>query len=583
LSYKAHGVSNSGGLMKILAVSDSIEKAFYPKIDPKIFPRPDLIISCGDLLPEYLTFLASAFQAPLCYVRGNHDIRYDSKPPVGCIDMHCRLELFGGVRILGLEGSRWYNGGPNQYTESQMKKMIRGLRWKIWRNKGIDIVITHAPPRHIRDAEDRCHRGFKCFRELINRYSPGYFLHGHIHNHFDDPAHRITVEKQTKVINTCGYYFLEIEKNELFEEMSFSKKIKRSIRKSPPADKVKSFREIQQMEQAFDSRKIGVRTIPLGKIVGSVGRYHDFDSHFRLKKDLSPERFLRIKEAMRQGKSMGPINVFKIKDEYYVVDGNHRVSASKALERPDIKAGIIEFLPSKNTMQNILYRERVAFGEKTRLPDTIRLTEIGQYEYLVKQITDHQVYLQKNSQKEISFFSAALNWYKTIYRPLGEIVKKSRLPEAFPRRTVADLYLYISFHQWEKGRKRKFSSLIDNLIPKDMEEFREKMATIKKSEFPEMQLGVKAFVFINVETGKEEDRIIDKLFALDEVWEIHSVPGDIDIIVKIVLTRNFLSSDSEIIGQFVAEHIRRIKGVMRTQTIIPYHSRGKELSGESSW
>ncbi|MBW2592561.1 MAG: metallophosphoesterase family protein [Deltaproteobacteria bacterium] len=569
--------------MKILVVSDSIEKTLYPKIEPHKFPRPDLIISCGDLPPEYLSFLMDAFQVPLYYVRGNHDIRYDSKPPMGCIDMHCRLERFGEVKILGLEGSRWYNGGPNQYTESQMKKLIRGLRWKIWRNKGVDIIITHAPPRHIRDAEDRCHRGFKCFRQLIDRYSPRYFLHGHIHNRFDDPAHRITLVNQTRVINTCGYYLFEIEKNELFEEMSFSKKIKRSIIKSPPVDKVKSFREIQQKEQAFDSRKIGVRTIPLGKIVGSVGRYNDFDSHFRLKKDLSPERFLRIKEAMRQGKSMGPINVFKIKDEYYVVDGNHRVSASKALGRPDIIAGIIEFLPSKNTMQNILYRERVEFGEKTRLPDTIRLTEIGQYEYLVKQITEHQVYLQNNSEKEVSFFSAALNWYKTIYRPLGEIVKKSRLPEAFPRRTVADLYLYISFHQWGKDRKRKYSSLIDNLIPKDMEEFREKMATIKKMEFPEMQLGVTAFIFINVETGKDENRIIDKLFALKEVREVHAVPGEIDIIVKIVLTRNFLSSDSEIIGEYVTDYIRRIKGVMRTQTVIPLLSKGKEVSGESIW
>ena len=567
--------------MKILVVSDTIEKTFYPKVDPDKRPTPDLIISCGDLPPEYLSFLAAAFQVPLCYVRGNHDIRYDSKPPEGCIDMHGRLERFGGVKILGLEGSRWYNGGPNQYTERQMKKIIKSLKWNIWWNKGVDIVITHAPPRHIHDAEDRCHKGFNCFRQLINRYSPRYFLHGHIHKSFDDSAYRITIENQTKVINTCGYYLFDIEKTEFFEERNYLIKIKRSIKKSPEEDKVKSFREAQQKEQAFDNRKIGVRRVPLGKIVGSVGRYHDFDSRFRLKKTLSSEKFLHVKEAMLQGKNLGPISVFKIKDEYYVVDGNHRVSAAKALGRPDIKAVIVEFLPSKNTLQNILYRERVVFSEKTGLPDTIRLTEIGQYEYLVKQISEHQVYLQKKTEKDVSFYTAARNWYKTIYRPLGEIVKKSRLPKAFPWRTVADLYLYISFHQWEGDPGSKFSSLIDNLIPKDMEEFREKMATIKKSEFPEMQLGVKAFVFINVETGKDEDRIIDKLFALDEVVEIHSVPGDIDIIVKIVLTRNFLSSDSEIIGQFVTDHIRQIKGVMRTKTIIPYISRGKEPTGES--
>ncbi len=98
-----------------------------------------------------------------------------------------------------------------------------------------------------------------------------------------------------------------------------------------------------------------------------------------------------------------------------------------------------------------------------------------------------------------------------------------------------------------------------------------------------MQLGVTAFIFINVEIGKDENRIIDKLFALKEVREVHAVPGEIDIIVKIVLTRNFLSSDSEIIGEYVTDYIRQIKGVMRTQTIIPLLSKGKEVSGESIW
>ena len=568
--------------MKILAVSDSIEKTIYPKVDPDKFPHLDLIISCGDLPPEYLSFLSSAFQAPLCYVRGNHDIRYDSKPPVGCVDMHCHLERFGGVKILGLEGSMWYNGGPNQYTELQMKKIIRGLWWKIWWHRGVDMVIAHAPPRHIHDAEDLCHRGFNCFRQLINRYCPRYFLHGHIHHQFDDPAHRITIENQTKVINVCGAYVFEIKENEFSEEISFCTKIKRSIKQKPDEDKVKSFREIQQTEQAFDSRKIGVRTVPLGKIVGSVGRYHDFDSRFRLKKTLSREKFIHVKEAMRQGKVLGPVNLFKIKDEYYVVDGNHRVSAAKSLGVPDIRGRVVEFLPSKNTLQNILYREKIEFCEKTGLPDTITLTEIGQYDDLVKQIKRHQVFLQKNTKKEVLFFLAALSWYKTIYRPLCEIVKKSRLLEAFPRRTVSDLYLYISFHQWG-GEHLKHKTLIDNLIPKDMEAFRDKMINIKKSEFPEMQLGVTAFVFIVLETGKDEKRIIDKIFALNEVRELHSVPGDIDIIVKINLTRNFLSSDSEIIGQFVAENIRRINGVMRTQTIIPYLSKGKAESGEAIW
>ena len=73
------------------------------------------------------------------------------------------------------------------------------------------MVVTHAPPRHIHDAEDPCHRGFECFHRLIKKYQPGYFIHGHIHRLFDDPADRVTVVGKTRVVNTYGYNILEIE------------------------------------------------------------------------------------------------------------------------------------------------------------------------------------------------------------------------------------------------------------------------------------------------------------------------------------------------------------------------------------
>lgn len=82
---------------------------------------------------------------------------------------------------------------------------------RIWRHRGLDIVITHAPPRHIHDAEDRCHRGFKSFRRLIERHAPRYFIHGHIHADFADPSDRITNLGGTQIINTYGYHVLEIE------------------------------------------------------------------------------------------------------------------------------------------------------------------------------------------------------------------------------------------------------------------------------------------------------------------------------------------------------------------------------------
>jgi len=196
--------------MKILTISDHVEPILNDSFDPAPFSGIDLILSCGDLPPEYLTLISTRLQAPLYFVKGNHDIRYDNKPPDGCLNIHGKLIQFQDMKILGLEGSRWYNGGLNQYTEKQMRRMIRNLKMGIWWKGGIDVVITHAPPRHVHDAEDRCHKGFNSFHWLINRYAPKYFIHGHIHAHFDTFTDRVTHIDDTKVVNSYGYTILEI-------------------------------------------------------------------------------------------------------------------------------------------------------------------------------------------------------------------------------------------------------------------------------------------------------------------------------------------------------------------------------------
>ena len=197
--------------MKILSVSDVVKPILFQHSNDSRYADVDLIISCGDLPTEYLSRLTHSFNAPLYYVRGNHDIRYDEKPPAGCHDLHGRLIKKNGINVLGLEGSRWYNGGPCQYEEWQMRAIIRRLRPTLWWRGGVDVVITHAPPRHIHDAEDPCHKGFECFRRLIKKYQPSYFIHGHIHRDFSDTSERISVVDTTNVVNTYGYYFLEIE------------------------------------------------------------------------------------------------------------------------------------------------------------------------------------------------------------------------------------------------------------------------------------------------------------------------------------------------------------------------------------
>ncbi len=197
--------------MRVLTISDYVVKELYDQFDPSCVGSIDLILSCGDLPPEYLAFLRAKLDAPLYYILGNHDIRYKKSPPQGCVDVSGRIVREKGLRILGLSGSRWYNGGPNQYTEKQMSKTIRNLALTLWRYKGVDIIISHAPPRKIGDREDPCHRGFQAFVSLIEKQQPPWFVHGHIHALFDTENRRIRVVGKTQVINSYGHYVFDLE------------------------------------------------------------------------------------------------------------------------------------------------------------------------------------------------------------------------------------------------------------------------------------------------------------------------------------------------------------------------------------
>ena len=339
---------------------------------------------------------------------------------------------------------------------------------------------------------------------------------------------------------------------------------------------LKSFREVQKQEAAFDTRDRGIRMVPLDRIVGSVGRYHDFDERFRIRSHLPPERLEKIKSNMRTGKVLPPVKLYLIKNEYYALDGNHRIAAAKELGYGEIKAQVTEFIPSKGSLENLLHREKVHFDDQTQLPFTIELTDFGQYEHLRHQISMHRDYLENESSQSLTIQQAAKDWYKTIYCPLIAIIRKGRLLEHFPGRTLADLYTYISVQQWEKkDHGLRYGIGISKLVPKNMEDFRRKMGQLKETEYPEMRREITAFVLINA-SAKKELRLVDKLFSLEEVKEVHSVHGSVDVIAKIVLRRDLVSSDAETIGDFVHNKIRQISGVLSTQTLIPGYSKTKQ-------
>jgi uncharacterized ParB-like nuclease family protein len=342
-------------------------------------------------------------------------------------------------------------------------------------------------------------------------------------------------------------------------------------------DKAKSFSADQQEEAAFEKVDRGNRYVSLDRIVGSVGRYRDLDRKFRMKPHVPSERRENIKKAMRAGKRLPPVQLFQIKDQYYAMDGNHRIAAAKELGREDIYAHVVEFLPGKHSVENILYLEKVDFLEQTGLETDIVLTESGQYRHLLDQITEHRRHLEKQGEQPVDIQTAARDWYRTIYLPLCAIIDKGGLLEYFPERALADLYTYVSLHQWQEDHKtqaRQYGIGINRLVPKDMEAFREKMAKMKESEYPEMLREITAFILMTVSASKEY-KVVDKLFELEEVKEIHSVHGNVDIIVKVILQRNLVASDAETIGEFVHNQVRRINGINSTQTLIPSYSKIK--------
>jgi len=210
--------------MKILIVGDEELSLPYQFFTPEEFPGIDLILSSGDIEPEHLSFLAEKFKKPLFYVKGNHDTAYTFRSPEGCRNIDAQIVVFRGIRILGLEGSIWYGGKGIEYTEKQMRRKIRRLGFLIWFKRGVDIVLTHSPPKGIHEGEDPCHQGFQSFQELILKYKPLYFIHGHVGCSGYGKKRRVDLMDKTKVINSCGYYILEMNFKEWRKKKIVSKK-----------------------------------------------------------------------------------------------------------------------------------------------------------------------------------------------------------------------------------------------------------------------------------------------------------------------------------------------------------------------
>lgn len=205
--------------MRILAIADEESRYLWDFYEKGKLKDIDLILSAGDLDPRYLSFLVTFASAPVLYVRGNHDDKYDRIPPEGCICIEDQIYVHEGVRILGLGGSMRYRPGNNQYTEKEMQRRVRKLWFPLLRRGGFDILLTHAPAYQLNDGRDLPHQGFQVFNTLMKKYKPKFFIHGHVHMSYGRQHKRYDKYEDTHVINAFERCVFDFEDDNVREHL----------------------------------------------------------------------------------------------------------------------------------------------------------------------------------------------------------------------------------------------------------------------------------------------------------------------------------------------------------------------------
>jgi Icc-related predicted phosphoesterase len=212
-------------VIRILALSDEVVESVYSPRVRDAFGHIDLVLGCGDLPAYYLDYVASTLNVPFYHVPGNHDLppapqpgRILIPPEEDCAssDIDGRVVRESGLILAGLGGSiRYRPDGLNQYTQAEMRwrtlRLGPRLAWNRWRHgRGVDILVTHAPPRNVHDGADPAHVGFDAFHDFIRYFRPRYLLHGHSHVWRRDTVVTTQVGP-TRVLNVCPYRVLTVE------------------------------------------------------------------------------------------------------------------------------------------------------------------------------------------------------------------------------------------------------------------------------------------------------------------------------------------------------------------------------------
>jgi hypothetical protein len=232
-------------------------------------------------------------------------------------------------------------------------------------------------------------------------------------------------------------------------------------------DSLLSFYDVKKILKPKNEVYQGMKTVPIKLIVGSEGRYRDFNKYFLPRSEFLRARWERVDKAQIRDIPLPAIQLYEIGGAYFVRDGNHRVSVARAQGVEEIDAEVtslgteITITPSMTAdelkeaviaYEKKLFYERTQFGELTG-DDKLVFTQPGRYDEIYNHIMVHKYYLNQNRHEEIPFAEALVSWYNNVYSPIVKIINDDMLCLNFPGRSPGDLYVWIVSH-WDFLKKK---------------------------------------------------------------------------------------------------------------------------------
>ena len=245
---------------------------------------------------------------------------------------------------------------------------------------------------------------------------------------------------------------------------------RRLSRDSRDVDVILPFDEVVDALGRVEERYVGLQTIDLDSILGTVdrGAHGGFDRQFRPTTARVRARWERIANAARRGESLPPISVYRIGDVHFVRDGHHRVSVARALGREVIDAYVVEVVTRIGAERSLLIRdlplkshERL-FYERAPLPargrDRISLTDPWRYALLAEMVEAWGFRAMQDRAEFIDRRTAARLWFEEDYVPISDMVRDAGMVEA--GETETDAYMRIVGQRYQLMRTHEWSEEI---------------------------------------------------------------------------------------------------------------------------